>query len=195
MIYKLRCIDDNYIAIPKVVISNFIRMASGDQLKVLLFIIENQKHSLTPESIAFNTSLSTEIVSEAIEFWEKVNILTESADEPPLFSGNSTTELFNSIDEFLKFIVEQFGFPNRLYPKDEETIKSWFSKGYSLELISYAYAETIFRINKANINYIDKILTSWTDENMIFVDDVRKFEKKEKQEKKAEILRSLLDKS
>lgn len=58
-------------------------------------------------------------------------------------------------------IMRIFGMSRKPTSKQQEFIDSWRDKGYSFELIEYAYEKTIERIDKLNFPYINKILENW----------------------------------
>ncbi len=64
-------------------------------------------------------------------------------------------------------IMKVFGMSRRPTSKQQEFINNWKSKGYSMELIEYAYEKTIEAIDKVNFNYINKILESWYSQGLI----------------------------
>lgn len=64
-------------------------------------------------------------------------------------------------------IMKTFGMTRRPTAKQQELIDSWKSKGYSFELIEYAYEKTIEAIDKLNFPYINKILENWYSQGLI----------------------------
>lgn len=71
--------------IPNVVADNFLKLATGEQLKVLLYILRNSGKSCSSEEIALNTGITAQEASDAVMFWSQVNVLSESgSSEVPL---------------------------------------------------------------------------------------------------------------
>ncbi len=64
-------------------------------------------------------------------------------------------------------IMKAFGMTRRPTAKQQELIDSWKKKGYSLELIEYAYEKTIEAIDKLNFPYINKVLENWYSQGLI----------------------------
>lgn len=64
-------------------------------------------------------------------------------------------------------IMKAFGMIRRPTAKQQELIDSWKNKGYSLELIEYAYEKTIEAIDKLNFPYINKILENWYSQGLL----------------------------
>ena len=62
-------------AVPAAVADHLLRLASHDQLKVLLFVLCHAGETLTHEQIARACSVRAEGVEEALAFWQDANIL------------------------------------------------------------------------------------------------------------------------
>ena len=68
--------------VPCVVADNFLKLATGEQLKVLLYILRCAGRSCSDEEIAQNTGISVQQASEAVMFWEQVNVLVPQSPAP-----------------------------------------------------------------------------------------------------------------
>lgn len=62
--------------VPFVVADNFLKLATGQQLKVLLYLLRCSGRSCTDEEIAQNTGVSPQEAAEAVMFWQQVNVIT-----------------------------------------------------------------------------------------------------------------------
>lgn len=62
--------------VPCVVADNFLKLATGDQLKVLLYILRCSGRICSEEEIALNTGVSIQTVEDAVLFWQQVNVLS-----------------------------------------------------------------------------------------------------------------------
>lgn len=65
--------------IPCIVADNFLKLATGAQLKVLLFLLRNSGSNYTDEEVAANTGLSVQEVNDSVMFWQQVNVLSDTA--------------------------------------------------------------------------------------------------------------------
>jgi len=71
--------------VPCVVADNFLKLATGEQIKALLYILRCSGRNCTDEEIALNTGISVQQAADAILFWEQVNVLTPASGA----AGNS----------------------------------------------------------------------------------------------------------
>lgn len=62
---------------------------------------------------------------------------------------------------FTHAVMRAFDMKRKPVTKQQEFIDSWKQRGYSLELITYAYEKTILAIDKLSFAYINTILESW----------------------------------
>ncbi len=91
MEYKANCgVWGAMFGVPCIVADNFLRLASGEQIKVLLFILRNSGKAVTSEEIALEVGITPAQSEEAILFWQQVNVLspegqaaTQSIMSPP----------------------------------------------------------------------------------------------------------------
>ncbi|MBQ8960938.1 MAG: DnaD domain protein [Ruminococcus sp.] len=72
--------------VPYVVADNFLKLATGAQIKVLLYILRSSGRMLSPEEIASGTGVSPAEAEDAVLFWEQANVLAPLSSEaaPPL---------------------------------------------------------------------------------------------------------------
>lgn len=62
--------------VPCVVADNFLKLATGQQLKVLLYLLRCSGRSCSDEEISLNTGVSQQEAADAVLFWQQVNVLT-----------------------------------------------------------------------------------------------------------------------
>lgn len=77
--------------VPNIVADNFLKLATGEQIKVLLYILRNSGKNCPAEEIAVNTGISPQEASDAVLFWNQVNVLTETS-----FSGTGNDSIMNA---------------------------------------------------------------------------------------------------
>ena len=70
--------------VPGIVADNFLKLATGEQIKVLLYILRNSGSNCTDEEIAMNTGVSVQEAAEAVMFWQQVNVLGEEKNSAAL---------------------------------------------------------------------------------------------------------------
>ena len=70
--------------VPFVVADNFLKLATGQQLKVLLYLLRCSGRSCSDEEIALSTGVSAQEAADAVLFWQQVNVLSpqRTAQEP-----------------------------------------------------------------------------------------------------------------
>lgn len=79
MNYKLNLGSwNNVFCVPSVVVDNYIKLASGDNLKIILFFLRNAGTVMEPANAASLLGLSEEQVSDGLEFWVQRGIILKS---------------------------------------------------------------------------------------------------------------------
>lgn len=76
--------------VPYVVADNFLKLASGGQIKVLLYILRSSGRGLTNEEIAASTGVTPAEAADAVAFWEQANVLTPASGEAAPVQGLMT---------------------------------------------------------------------------------------------------------
>lgn len=62
--------------VPCIVADNFLKLASGEQIKVLLYLLRCSGRFVTSDEISMNTGVSPTVAEEAVMFWQQANVLT-----------------------------------------------------------------------------------------------------------------------
>lgn len=65
--------------VPCVVADNFLKLATGDQLKVLIYCLRCSGKSCSAEEISLNTGVSVSAVADCILFWQQANVLAQNS--------------------------------------------------------------------------------------------------------------------
>lgn len=77
MDFKANCgVWGTMFGVPCVVADNFLKLATGEQIKVLLYLLRASGKSVSAEEIAVNTGVSPQQAEEAVMFWQQVNVLS-----------------------------------------------------------------------------------------------------------------------
>ena len=69
---------ESVFAVPGAVVDNYIKLASGSAVKVLLYILKNNSRDVSRSEISSALNISEDDVSDAFNFWEEVNIINKS---------------------------------------------------------------------------------------------------------------------
>lgn len=84
MDFQLHCGAWNQMfPVPNAVADHFLKLASPDALRVLLYLLRHGNEALTDEAIGDALSISREQVEDAFLFWEQANILERSGTAQP----------------------------------------------------------------------------------------------------------------
>lgn len=77
MEYKVNCgIWGAMFGVPIIVADNFLKLASGDQIKVLLYLLRCSGKICTSEEISTNTGVTVQAAEDAVLFWQQANVIT-----------------------------------------------------------------------------------------------------------------------
>lgn len=103
---------------------------------------------------------------------------------------------FDKAQSEIKRLEESQGYNNKIMKifsmnrkptsKQQTFIDDWKAKGYSFELIEYAYEKTIESIDKLNFPYINKILENWHEQGLSTKSQIDGFKKSDNPERKKE---------
>jgi len=75
--FKVNCgIWGAMFGVPSIVADNFLKLASGNQIKVLLYLLRCSGKMCSTEEISANTGVSAEETEEAVIFWQQANVLS-----------------------------------------------------------------------------------------------------------------------
>ena len=77
MEFKVNCgIWGAMFGVPSIVADNFLKLATGGQIKVLLYLLRCSGKMCSAEDISSNTGVSPEEAEEAVLFWQQANVLS-----------------------------------------------------------------------------------------------------------------------
>jgi DnaD/phage-associated family protein len=82
----------NIFAVPSAVVDNYIKLASGSAVKVLLYILRNNGRNVNSTEIAAAINIDPDDVKDAFNFWEGVGIIGHSASGTVKSSEKSGTD-------------------------------------------------------------------------------------------------------
>ena len=68
--------------VPCIVADNFLKLATGEQIKVLLYILRASGRTVSTEEIVVNTGVDAKQAEEAVLFWQQANVLSADSSTP-----------------------------------------------------------------------------------------------------------------
>ncbi|MBQ6034436.1 DnaD domain protein [Ruminococcus sp.] len=81
MEFKVNCgIWGAMFGVPSIVADNFLKLASGNQIKVLLYLLRCSGKLCSTEEISANTGVPADEAEEAVIFWQQANVLSPQAN-------------------------------------------------------------------------------------------------------------------
>lgn len=173
-------------ALPSDVADKFLKLAKGEHIKVLIYIMRNAADLPDVEEISANTDVSVYDVKEALFFWADAGVLVQK-------EVNSTEDRPKTVKKVLKPQREdvakrgledpkirymlnetQLKFGRNLKSNETSTLVWLYDDqglDVSLILLIVQYAVTH---NKKNIRFIESVATDWIDkgiDNLADADD------------------------
>lgn len=83
MEFKVNCgIWGTMFCVPHIVADNFLKLATGDQLKVLIYCLRCSGKNCSTEEISRNTGVAVNDVADSIMFWQQANVLSHDDSVP-----------------------------------------------------------------------------------------------------------------
>lgn len=68
-------------AVPNAVVDEYIKLAGGNNLKVLLYVLKNAGREITAQTITERTGVNPDDVQDALLFWEQTGLLSKRDGE------------------------------------------------------------------------------------------------------------------
>lgn len=188
----------NMFGVPCVVADNFLKLASGDQIKVLLYIMRNSGRECSESEIAANTGVSPQQAADAVMFWQQVNVLSAAESSlpapimqtmtapppaeapatnkqiPPRQRQNLTpseiAKLMKGSDEIAEmFKTAETMFGTLTHTQQNSLIWIHDFLGLRAEVIITLLSYCI-SVEKSNSGYIEKIAHSWSENDINTLD-------------------------
>ena len=102
MEYKVNCgIWGAMFGVPIIVADNFLKLATGDQIKVLLYLLRCSGKICSSEEISTNTGVTVQVAEDAVLFWQQANVITpqgaiSQANSNPLMIQPTQNETYDA---------------------------------------------------------------------------------------------------
>lgn len=74
-------VSENTFCVPCVVADNLLKIANGEYIKILLYILRNSDRKCSESEISSNTGADLDVVKKAIDFWKQANILNSNVTQ------------------------------------------------------------------------------------------------------------------
>lgn len=192
---KFKTNKDNIFSVPCVVVDNLLQMASGDYIKVLLYVLRRSGKEFTENEVSYETGISPEEVDKAIDFWKRTKILlpdiTENDDILPVPKTTSETDAPENPPEkkLKKYKKSHLSGADiaEIKTEDPEISELFEVVEDSIGLVNNTQANLIIYmhndlglkaeviiilinyckdIGKAHANYIERIAYKWSEDNI-----------------------------
>ncbi len=177
--------------VPAAVSDQHLRLASGNQIKVLLYFLRNVSGGTNVEDISAFLKLPDGEVKDALEFWAQAGILVSigapvnevKAEEKPKVARPVTVKptreeisAIASTDEKLSFLLgeAEMKLARTLRGNEMQTL-SWLYLDHGMDvsiilmLVEYAVSE-----GKTTIAFIESIALSWLEAGVTTLSDAEK---------------------
>lgn len=102
-----------------------------------------------------------------MHYLETIAISWQENDINTLESAQAEIKRLQESRSFYSKVSRALGLERKPTSKQREFIDAWLEKGYSLDLIEYAYEKTIDNIDKRSFPYINRILEDWYANGLI----------------------------
>ncbi len=193
---------NSLFSVPNCVVDEYLKMASGQALKVLLYVLRNGNSQVSKNDIANAINIDDEAIDDAFNFWESVGVLSKeiSTDisEPhksePVkkeipekkSSVQTSSERFNlrpaeiaerinnSEDIKTLFMIAESTLGRLLTNTDHRSL-IWIHEYLGLNIdVILMLIQYCVSIGKDNLFSIEKIAFTWQEHNVSNLDDAQK---------------------
>jgi DnaD/phage-associated family protein len=176
MEFKINLVGWNSVfAVPRAIVDEYIKLASGDNLKVLLYCLRYGGQSLSDGEIARATNVGVESVNSSLEFWKQRGLFSEqtaSADIPlsvkkveaerdPEFAPKEISSIAKD-DETVKYIFEKVQLQKgKITHTEQKTIVQIIEYHNMKPDVLLMLVEYCFGANKFSPKYIKTVALDW----------------------------------
>lgn len=166
--------------VPTAVADNHLKLARGEHIKVLLYIMRNMTAPIEPAAIAEATGITEYDVKEALVYWEDAGILscdgsaTQNTEIKPKTASRAEKPSRNDValrgaeDEKISYLLRETQLRlGRNLKSNEASTLVWLYDDEGLDvslilmIVQYAAAH-----NKANIRFIESTAVDWINKGI-----------------------------
>lgn len=190
---------NSIFAVPTCIVDEHIKLAGGQQLKVLLYILRHSNENIEVSDIATGVGMSTSDVKDAMQYWISVGLVTIDGTEPldvkPITVNtlpNAQVNVNSGLVELPDVVPTHEQVAARLMESPELTalyneaqLKFGKTIGYDTQaklLMIYDHyglpVEIILTIieyavsqGKTSIKYIETVAKDWASKNIVTLED------------------------
>ncbi|MDD6279492.1 MAG: DnaD domain protein [Ruminococcus sp.] len=177
--------------VPSIIADNLLKLATGEQLKVLLYLLRHSGRSCSDSEISANTGVPLNQISDALMFWQQVNVLNSDSNsimtpqpeqqnimntqpEPPVenqiprrqrqnLTPSEITKLMSDSSDVAELFKTAESLLGTLNHTQQNSLIWMYSYlGLKKEVIITLLSYCI-SIEKTNPGYIEKIAGSWAE--------------------------------
>ena len=182
-------------AVPDCVVDEYIKLASGQAVKVLLYVLRNGNRKIDKNEIAAALNINDETIDDAFNFWESVGVLSsgngavsqppaaENRPNPPAVETSSQhfnlrpTEIAERVrsSEQIRYLftTAEATFGRMLNNTDQRSL-IWIHEylGLSVDVILMLIQYCV-SLGKNNVLYIERVAFEWQEKNICTLDDAQ----------------------
>lgn len=182
-------------AVPDCVVDEYIKLASGQAVKVLLYVLRNGNKKIDKKEIADALNVNDETIDDAFNFWESVGVLSggqgavshtaAAGNRPNLPAAENSSGHFSlrpaEIAERVRtseqirnlFMMAEATLGRLLNSTDQRSL-IWIHEylGLSIDVI-LMLVQYCVSLGKNNIMYIEKVAFEWQEKNICTLDDAQ----------------------
>ena len=166
--------------VPTAVADNHLKLARGEHIKVLLYIMRNMTAPIEPNVIAEATGITEYDVKEALVYWEDAGILScdypvaQNTEIKPKMTAKAEKPTRNDValrgaeDEKISYLLRETQLRlGRNLKSNEASTLVWLYDDEGLDvslilmIVQYAAAH-----NKANIRFIESTAVDWINKGI-----------------------------
>lgn len=103
--------------VPCIVADNFLKLATGEQIKVLLYILRESGKNVSTDEIVLNTGVTAQQAEDAVLFWQQANILSSESAVPRSIMTAPSEQQSNTVS------VEETLLVNTPQPRRRENLR------------------------------------------------------------------------
>ena len=165
--------------VPTELCDKYLKLAKGEHIKVLLYMLRNNNDTLSEDIIAENLAMSVYDVKEALIFWADAGILMTKETPKPVKADKKAYKkivkptrddviLLSQQDPKIKWLLNQsqFIFGRNLAESESQTL-IWIYHNLGLDIdVLFVILNHAKSINRLKISFIQSLAIEWLDKGI-----------------------------
>jgi len=165
--------------ISNIFIDQYLAGASGEYVKVYLYLLRHEGEAVSVESVADALNHTEADVRRALSYWQKAGVLDESAGAPsPASASGSSCDMDRlSRDEtFTQLVYIAQKYLNKTFtPTDCQILGNLYANlKMAPELLEYLM-EYCAQNNHSSLRYAEKVALNWHEKKITTVEEARAY--------------------